>query len=88
MKKRIGNNTYDTKVSRPIGPIVNEGKVPCLAWKAGLYRTPKTLKYFLAGFGGLMTAFRGEHCIILLTDKEAMAWANSFLTLGQIKDSI
>ena len=86
MKKRIKNNTYDTNTSRPIGAIISRPNPSPTAWKARLYRTPKTKQYFLAGTGGFMTCFGGDHKIVLLTKDQAVVWANNYLDGESIKE--
>jgi TnpA family transposase len=90
MKAIITGKRYDTEKAVLIG----EGGVGSISsgdfshWKAGLYRTPISRQYFLAGEGGPMTRFRQTFSdgmrgygkkLIPLTRKDAFEWAQGYL---------
>ena len=68
MKVTIQGVRYDTDKSTLLLNKQQDG------WEAGLYMTPRSGQYFLAGSGGPMTIFRGRSRIIPLTPKEAKAF--------------
>jgi hypothetical protein len=64
-------------------------------WEAGLYRTPRSGRFFLAGSGGPMTRFahhgpqqnetRGGSAIFPMDKAEALEWAEQHLTHDEIE---
>lgn len=87
--KAITNGTrYDTDKSTEIGSYHN-GKSPrdFGHWKASLYITPRSSKYFLAGTGGPMSQFShpagnmtsGGSKLIPLDKQDAFEWAEQYL---------
>jgi len=97
MKAIINGLRYDTEKAVLIG----EASTPFTRlsgdfthWEAGLYRTPRSGRYFLAGRGGPMTRFahsagqnetRGGSRIFPMDDAEALAWAEEYLTTDEIE---
>lgn len=93
MKKIIGGIRYDTEKAELIGEYDNIGRGADSTsdfqyWTAGLYVTPRSGRYFLAGEGGAMTSFSrpsgktgriyGEK-LIPMDKKEALKWAEECL---------
>lgn len=88
---RIDGRVYDTDAAILVGETCNDnGYAPndSLYWKAGLFRTPRSGRYFIAGLGGAMTRFAHRHddgCrsggtrIIPVDDAEAGEWAQEHL---------
>lgn len=88
MKAIIEGKRYDTATAELIGEGGGGSSRGDFSWwAAGLYRTPRSGRYFLAGEGGPMTMFRrkaGEmwgygRGVHPLTDAEALAWAEQHL---------
>lgn len=90
MKSIINGVRYNTENAELIGKAWGGG--PSVAdftfWEAGLYRTPKSGRYFLAGHGGPMTRYgraldRTSRCggdrIDPMSEEEAFAWAQEYL---------
>jgi hypothetical protein len=78
MKITIQGTVYDTDTARLIGRASASGK-PSTSWRAGLYRTAKSRRYFLAGEGGSMTRWADDAGIFVLEPHEARAWAEEYL---------
>ncbi len=95
MKKIYDGFVYDTDKADLIGDANSLGesadsKSDFRYWEAGLYRTPRARRYFLAGRGGPMTRFasragsnttRGDEGIIPLSLEEARQWATTYLPI-------
>lgn len=96
MKAIIQGKRYDTDKA----VIIGEGGVGSISsgdfsyWEAGLYRTPISRQYFLAGEGGPMTRFgqtfsdgmRGYgKKLIPLTREQALEWAQQYLGPDEIE---
>jgi len=93
MKAVINGVRYDTAKAALIGEADNLGRgvesvTDFKYWSAGLYRTPRSGRYFLAGEGGPMTRFSrstgnnswaGGAKIIPLDEEDALAWAEENL---------
>jgi hypothetical protein len=92
MKAIIDGLRYDTEKALELGAY-DHGCYPRSGdfshWSATLHKSKRTDRYFLAGEGGAMTQFAescsdGSSCggsaIIPLDKKEAMAWAERYLT--------
>jgi len=80
MRKTLQGRRFDTDVSDLIGAA--RAKVPrdySSWWEAGLYVTPLSRRFFLAGRGGSMTRWRGREGIFELTKEEACAWIEEHL---------
>lgn len=88
---RIDGRVYDTDIAILIGETSNSNEYApndSGFWKAGLFRTPRSSRYFIAGVGGPMTRFAHRHddgCrsggdkIIPVDDAEADEWAQEHL---------
>lgn len=90
MKSIINGTRYDTEKADLIGEssggseFVNDYR----RWDAGLYRTPRSGRYFLAGSGGPMSRFAvsrginewsGGEGIHPMEEADAFAWAQEHL---------
>jgi hypothetical protein len=97
MKAIINGLRYDTDKAVCIG-VASRGNYPHCgdfsAWNAGLYRTPRSGRYFLAGEGGGMTRFAhhqshsgtcGGSGIQQMGRGEALVWAEQYLTHDEIE---
>lgn len=94
---RILNGTrYDTTKAHLIGEATHgEYVTDYTYWRAGLYRTPRSGRYFLAGEGGPMTQFAGMdgdgkswawgEKVIPLDGMEARGWAERHLTPREVE---
>ena len=94
MRKIIDGTRYDTNSAI----LVAEYETPKSRsdfswWKAGLYRTKISGRYFLAGEGGPMTIY-GQPCqggmtygdrLTPMGREEALAWAEQYLTTEEIE---
>lgn len=93
MRSIIQGTRYDTTTADLIGEYhtydgeAHRGSLD--AWEAGLYRTRRSRRYFLAGHGGPMTRFakpdfgdsvRGGSRIIPMTEADARDWARQYLS--------
>jgi hypothetical protein len=89
MRKIINGKRYDTESARLVGEYENSLPVTDFhhVWM-GLYCTPRSGQYFLAGEGGPMTRFSqsagqnswtGGSDIIPMTRQEALEWAERHL---------
>ena len=88
MKRVIDGRIYDTDKAILIGETWELGSNDFRHIEAGLYRTARSKRFFLAGKGGPMTAF-GKQCsdgsftfgekIIPLDEKAAREWAERYL---------
>lgn len=95
MKATIEGRRYDTDKAELIGEADSGGSVTDFAhWEAGLYRTPRAGRYFLAGYGGPMTlwarrvdgnARTGGSGIKPLSAHEALEWAEQHLEAGAVE---
>lgn len=89
MKSIINGIRYNTDSADLIGKAVsNSPRTDFSWWQAGLYRTPKSGRYFLAGRGGAMSRYgrpleRNSRCggerIDPMSEAEAFAWAQEYL---------
>lgn len=90
MQKTINGIRYNTNSAILVGeasshtPYVTDFSY----WTAGLYKSPRAHRFFLAGNGGPMTVFArsldgntrtGGEGIIPLSDSEALEWAENHL---------
>lgn len=94
MRATINGLRYDTAKATLIGEagaavMQNDSKW----WAAGLYRSPRAGRYFLAGQGGPMTRWArkieqswwsGGSGIVPLTREEALEWAAAELTPAEV----
>lgn len=96
MIRIINGVRYDTGAAHLIGEATHGEMVTDYTyWRAGLYKTPRSGRYFVAGEGGPMTHFAstdgdgrswawGER-IIPLGPKEAREWAEAHLTAREVE---
>jgi hypothetical protein len=96
MKAIINGLRYDTTKAICLGETDSGGSYGDFShWSAGLYRTPRSGRFFLAGGGGPMTRWsrrgeqqnetRGGHGIIPMDREEALEWAEQYLTPAEIE---
>ena len=90
MKAIIKGKRYDTSKCELIGETTSGGSHSDFHyWEAGLYRTPRTREYFIAGEGGPLTAYGhatgdgngrvGGERIVPVSPEDALAWAEANL---------
>ena len=94
MQQIIDGKRYDTDKATLIGDS-DYGHCGDLDWwETGLYRTPKSKRYFLAGSGGARSIWAyspepnrwsGGSGVIPMTDKEAFDWAQTHLTTDDVE---
>jgi hypothetical protein len=95
MKAIINGKRYDTDSATLLGEASsNLGRSDFGWWEAGLYRTPRSGAYFVAGRGHARSHYAtnlgggswgaGEK-IEPLTEGEAQAWAEAHLTADQVE---
>lgn len=94
MKAIINGRIYDTEKAILVGEYSHLYRSDFSWWEAGLYRTPKLGRYFMAGEGGPMSQFgkrtadnmmgSGEK-IIPMEKAEALEWAEQQLTTDEIE---
>jgi|SRR5580700_5512378 hypothetical protein len=99
MKAIINGLRYDTEKAICIG-LASRGNYPHCgdfsAWSAGLYRTPRSKRFFLAGQGGGMTRFAhhigngrcGGEGIQPMDREEALEWAEQHLSHDDIEEGL
>ena len=94
MKGIVDGRRYDTKSAVLIGEASHGYGGDFSAWEAGLYKTPVSGAYFLAGRGGPKTRWaqrlsRNEYSsgsgIIPLTLEEALEWAEQNLSVDEVE---
>ncbi len=96
MKAIIHGKRYDTEKATLVGEYGTPGlgRSDFKYWEAGLYKTPRSGTFFLAGEGHAMTAFchqspdgmRGWGSrIIPLTREDALEWAEQYLSTDVIE---
>lgn len=95
MKAIINGLRYDTENARLIGETSHgESTSDFNYWKAGLYKTPRSGRFFLAGYGGPMTRYArsignntssGGEKIDPMTKEEALKWAEEYLDPDEIE---
>lgn len=91
MKAIINGKRYDTEKAILVGKAGSDGNISVddfSYWEAGLYKTPRSGVFFLAGTGGAMTRWAtpignngrsGGSGVIPLDREEARLWAERFL---------
>ena len=88
MKKIVNGVIYDTEKATLIGESSEGYKGDFRHWEAGLYVTPRSKRYFIAGAGGPMTRFaqsvgqnswEGGADLIPMTREEALEWAEKYV---------
>ena len=94
MKKIIVGKRYDTDKAILVGEVSYGHQGDLERWEAGLYMTPRSKKFFLAGSGGPMTRFAkrvdqnsmsGGSDLVEMSDADALAWAEQYLTPEEIE---
>lgn len=95
MKAIINGTRYDTSKAQKIGEFDNIGAGASSQgdfhfWEASLYRTPRSGKFFLVGYGGPMTQF-GAHGgwgqkFIPMSRDEAFDWAQRYLDTDVVEE--
>lgn len=96
MKTIINGKRYDTEKSILVGKSDSGGFVNDFSyWEAGLYKTPRSGAFFLAGQGGPMTRWAqpvgsngrsGGSGIIPLDADEALEWAERYLPATSVEE--
>ena len=96
MRAIINGKRYDTETATLVGESGGgNGKRDFKWWEGGLYKTPRSGQFFLAGEGGPMTRFHSRTVdgmygygskIIPLTDEEALEWAEQELDEDAIEE--
>jgi hypothetical protein len=100
MKAIINGKRYDTAKAILIGKANNIGtqvssKSDFGYWEAGLYKTPRSGVFFLAGEGGAMSMFssscgggmRGYGSgIIPMSNADALEWAAKHLDMDDVEE--
>lgn len=96
MKAIIQGKRYDTEKAELIGEYHTPGmgQSDFRYWEAGLYVTPRSKQYFLAGEGHAMTRFATHNGdgsgwgnkIIPMDATEALAWAEQYLDSATIEE--
>lgn len=93
MKRVLNGRIYDTEKAQLVGWANNIGKGADSIrdfnhWSAGLYKTPRSGRFFLAGEGGPMTrwavatgsnSWSGSEGVFPLNPNEALEWAENYL---------
>ncbi|MGO9771680.1 hypothetical protein [Rhodoblastus sp.] len=97
MKAIINGLRYDTDKAIKIGEGGSDGYASSTDfhyWSAGLYRTPRSGRYFLAGHGGPMTRWAkavgnngstGSSGIVPMSLEEAREWAERYLAVEEVE---
>lgn len=88
MKAIIGGLRYDTEKAVLVGEADAGGRHGDFSfWEVGLYRTPRSRRWFLAGSGGPagQAARTGGSKIIPLDKDGAREWAEANLTAEEIE---
>ena len=96
MKKIINGIRYSTDSATLIGEYSTPGlgQSDFRYWSAGLYKAPRSGRFFLAGEGHAMTRFATQHGnssgwgerLIPMTKDEALEWAEQFLDVDTIDE--
>jgi hypothetical protein len=95
MRAIINGLRYDSDKATLIGEANYNGSSSDFQWwEAGLYRTPRAGRYFLAGRGGPMTRWAraigdngrtGSARIFPMELGEAREWAERYLTTAEVE---
>jgi hypothetical protein len=94
MKAIINGKRYDTEKATLVGETTQGYQGDFNRWEAGLYVTPRSKAYFLAGRGGAMTRFArpdegggytGSSRILPMDADEALEWAAAHLTVDEVE---
>ena len=91
MKAIIDGIRFDTDKAIKIGEYDNMGtEVQSTSdfgfWEAGLYKTPRSGRFFLAGWGNYMTHYRNNQKITPMSPKEALEWAERYLAVESVEE--
>ncbi len=96
MKAIINGKRFDTSKAILVGEADYNGSVTDFQWwEAGLYKTPRSGQFFLAGEGGPMTrwsrsvennGYTGGSGIIPLEADDALEWAERYLTTAEVEE--
>jgi hypothetical protein len=94
MKKIIQGKRYDTDKAVLIGTRTHSNRSDFSYVNEGLYVTPRSKQYYLAGEGGAMTQYSrpaGDNArqmgekIIPLTRDQALEWAETYLAADDVE---
>ena len=90
MKAIINGLRYDTDKAILVGEASYGYSGDFGRWDAGLYKTPRSKRFFLAGSGGAMSRWArnsrtGGSGIFPMSDEEAREWAERYLTNDEIE---
>jgi hypothetical protein len=95
MKAIINGKRFDTATATLIGDASYPGSQTDFQWwRAGLYKTPRSGQFFLAGQGGPMTRWAqpignqgmtGGEGVVPMTLEEARDWAERYLTIAEVE---
>lgn len=98
MKAIINGKRFDTDKAILVGTASIDGNISVdnfSYWEAGLYKTPRSGAFFLAGEGGAMTRWAtpisnngrsGGSGIIPLDRSEAQEWAERYLPAAVVEE--
>jgi hypothetical protein len=97
IRRVIGGLRYDTSTAECLGETSRGGSWSDFNyWEAGLFRTRRTRRYFVAGAGAANSRYAepvgdgtygSGRRINPLTEAEALAWAEEYLTTDEIEDA-
>jgi hypothetical protein len=94
MKSIINGLRYDTEKAVLIGKASYGYSGDFQRWEAGLYRTPRSGRFFLAGSGGAMTqwsqkidnnSWTGGSGIKPMNTDDAREWAERYLSAAEVE---
>ncbi len=94
MKKIINGKRYDTEKSTIVGEYSFSSFGDFNYISEGLYVTPRSKSYFLAGEGGANTRYRqtvsqntwaGGEIIQPMSKEDAFAWAQEYLSADEVE---
>lgn len=95
MKAIINGLRYDTEKAILIGRASRGYGNDFSRWSAGLYKTPRSGRFFLAGSGGPMSRWArstgngnersGSEGIFAMERNEALEWAEQYLDADEIE---
>lgn len=95
MKAIIDGIRYDTEKATLLGEASHGHAGDFEHWEAGLYKTPRSGRHFLAGSGGPMSRYSrtigqnewtGGRKIDPLTEQQAFEWAQKYLDPEEIEE--
>ena len=96
MRKMINGTRYDTEKAIEVGTYCTPVSTSDFNWfKATLYKTPRSHRFFLAGEWGALSRFAqsygqdkwiGGSDIVLLKDRVALEWAKKHLETEDITE--